>query len=47
MIRINTPEETAAAMMEVSLSLERRFAAKKIFCEGYNEKNVVKYIKNL
>ena len=47
MVNVNTAEDVISAMQKPTLSLEKRLIAKRVFCNGYNEKNVVKFIRNL
>ena len=47
MVNVNTAEDVISAMQKPTLSLEKRLFAKRVFCNGYNEKNVVKFIRNL
>lgn len=47
MIRVSSSEEIISAMETVDVGKEKRLVAKKAFCDGYNQKNIVDFIMNL
>lgn len=47
MIRVSCADEIVNAIQTVNVGIEKRNMAKRAFCEGYNQKNIVEYIKML
>ena len=46
MIKVSSVEEIVNAIQSVNVGIEKRIKAKSTFCEGYDQKNIVEYIKN-
>ncbi len=47
MIKVSSAEEVITAMRTVNVEEEKRLLAKKVFCDEYNQKNIVEFIRNL
>ena len=47
MIKVSSEEDIVNAINTVNVGIERRITAKNIFCKGYNQKNIVDYIKSI